>query len=136
MSTPLKILLVDDSERCVDLMTCAFAGLPVVIASETDPEEGLRRIQSERPDLVILDLKMPRLDGISLLVSLRSRGDRVPVVICSGSSVQTDIIRAYAAGCNGYFVKPTSLQEYQHLAKAIAAFWTRAILPLAVESDD
>lgn len=129
MSAPLVILLVDDSERCADLMKRAFGGLPIVITSETDPEEGLRRIRSEHPDLVICDLKMPRLDGISLLVKLRGQGERVPVLICSGSARHDDIERAYAAGCNGYFVKPASLSEYRQLAKAIAAFWLRARFP-------
>ncbi len=125
-----SLLIVDDNERCLEFMSLAFqsrGGFSVL--TETRPIAALDRIRQEKPDLVVLDVKMPELDGFSVLALLRGEGNPVPVVMCSGSARQQDVDRAYASGCNGYVEKPASLEDYRGMASAIIDYWGRSELP-------
>ncbi len=130
MSKLASVLIVDDNPRCLEFMTLAFTAQGGVhVAGETKPIIALDRIRTEKPDLVVLDVKMPELDGFGVLSLLRSEGNSVPVVMCSGSALQKDIDRAYAGGCSGYLEKPTTLEDYRSLAGAIVDYWSRGELP-------
>jgi CheY-like chemotaxis protein len=63
------------------------------------PLRALARIREERPSLVLLDIKMPGLDGFGLLAQLRQDGNTLPVLMLSGLARQTDINRAFTLGC-------------------------------------
>ncbi len=130
MSKLSSVLIVDDNPRCLEFMTLAFtAHGGVDVRSEMKSPAALDRIRSEKPDLVVLDVKMPDLDGFGVLSLLRSEGNPVPVVMCSGSALQKDIDRAYAGGCSGYIEKPTTLEDYRAMAGAIVEYWRRGELP-------
>lgn len=111
-------------------MTLAFSAQGgVEVTSEMKPIIALDRIRSEKPDLVVLDVKMPDLDGFGVLSLLRGEGNPVPVVMCSGSALQKDIDRAYAGGCSGYIEKPTTMEDYRTMAGTIVDYWSRGELP-------
>ena len=143
MSKLATVLIVDDNPRCLEFMTLAFAAQGgITVSSEIKPVTALDRIRSEKPDLVVLDVKMPELDGFGVLSLLRGEGDLylyledmvgegnpVPVVMCSGSALQNDIDRAYAGGCSGYLEKPTTMEDYRTMAGAILQYWKRGELP-------
>lgn len=130
MSKLSSVLIVDDNPRCLEFMTLAFtAHGGVGVSSEMKSAVALDRIRAEKPDLVVLDVKMPDLDGFGVLSLLRSEGNPVPVVMCSGSALQKDIDRAYAGGCSGYIEKPTTLEDYRSMAGAIVEYWRRGELP-------
>lgn len=130
MSKLASVMIVDDNPRCLEFMTLAFSAQGgVAVASEMKPVIALDRIRSEKPDLVVLDVKMPDLDGFGLLSMLRGEGNPVPVVMCSGSALQKDVDRAYAGGCSGYIEKPTTLEDYRSMAGAIVGYWGRGELP-------
>jgi CheY-like chemotaxis protein len=93
------------------------------------PVSAVGRIRAEKPDVVILDVKMPDLDGFGVLSLLRNEGNSVPVVMCSGSALQKDVDRAYAGGCCGYMEKPSTLEDYRTMAAAIVEYWRRGELP-------
>lgn len=125
-----SLLIIDDNERCVEFLSLAFqsrGGFEVL--TETRSIMALDRIRVEKPDLVVLDIKMPDIDGFSVLTLLRGEGNPVPVVMCSGSARQQDVDRAYASGCNGYVAKPASLDDYRNMASAIVDYWGRSELP-------
>lgn len=73
---------------------------------------------------------MPGLSGFQVLESVRGAGVRTPILMCSGSIRQTDVDRAYSAGCNGYFEKPNSLGGYRALAKTILDYWIMGDVPV------
>jgi DNA-binding response OmpR family regulator len=125
-----SVLLVDDNPRCLEFLTLAFElhGM-VSVSSELRPTTALDRIRTERPDLVMLDLKMPELDGFGVLEMLRGEGNPVPILICSGATLQKDVDRAYASGCNGYLEKPSTIKEYRTMVDAIVDYWRLAELP-------
>jgi len=111
-------------------MTLAFQSHGgVEVAGEMKPVQALDRIRAEKPDLVVLDVKMPDLDGFGVLAMLRGEGNSVPVVMCSGSALQKDVDRAYAGGCSGYVEKPATLEDYRSMAGAIVEYWRRGELP-------
>lgn len=130
MSKLASVMIVDDNPRCLEFMTLAFSAQgSVSVSSEMKPVAALDRIRAEKPDLVVLDVKMPELDGFGLLSVLRGEGNPVPVVMCSGSALQKDVDRAYAGGCSGYIEKPTTLEDYRAMAGAIVDYWGRGELP-------
>jgi CheY-like chemotaxis protein len=130
MSKLASILIVDDNPRCLEFMTLAFGSQGgVEVSSELRPVAALDRIRAEKPDLVVLDVKMPDLDGFGVLSLLRGEGNSVPVVMCSGSALQRDVDRAYASGCSGYVEKPATLEDYRAMAGAIVEYWRRGELP-------
>jgi two-component system OmpR family response regulator len=130
MTKLASVLIVDDNPNCLEFMTLAFeAHGGVEVAGEMRPVAALDRIRTEKPDLVVLDVKMPDLDGFGLLGMLRGEGNSVPVVMCSGSALQKDVDRAYAGGCSGYVEKPATLEDYRTMASAIVEYWRRGELP-------
>lgn len=103
-----KILLIDDST--VQLLNAKFilrnAGYDVVTVA--DAEQAMDSITSTLPDLIITDLNMPKLDGISLVRTIRTLPafKRTPILIMSTDSQKYKYEEARAAGANGWLVKP------------------------------
>jgi len=130
MSKLQSVLIVDDNERCLEVMSLAFESTGMVkVRCEQDPERAVDRIRMDAPDLVLLDVKMPKLSGFDVLTQIREAGIRTPVVMCSGSNLQADVNRAYQTGCNGFMEKPTSLVAYQDLAGSVVSYWRLSEIP-------
>lgn len=130
MAKLANVLIIDDNPRCLEFMTLAFSAQGgVSVAGEMRPVNALERIRADKPDLVMLDVKMPEVDGFTVLSQLRGEGNPVPVVMCSGSALQKDVDRAYATGCNGYLEKPTTLEDYRAMAGSVIDYWRRGELP-------
>jgi len=109
----LRIVIVDDHPVvCVGLtsMLSAQAGL-VVIGSAASGEEALATIQQSEPDLILLDLRMPGLDGIGVLHALKRMEKQPRVVVLTSFEKEEDIYRAIRAGAHGYLLKDTAEAE-------------------------
>ena len=114
------VLVIDDSAttRLFYRATLESAGFAVDEAA--NGLEGLEKIMLVSFDLLIVDVNMPKMDGISFLTELRKREDSraVPAIVISSQSSPADRARAHAAGANAYIVKPVdrrSLVEYGRL---------------------
>ena len=130
MSKFASVLVIDDNTHDLEFITLAFQAYGgVEVSGEMKPVVALERIRAEKPDLVVLDIKMPDLDGFTVLSMLRKEGNTVPVVMCTGSNLQKDIDRAYAEGCNGYVAKPNTLADYRAMANTIVDYWRKGELP-------
>jgi DNA-binding response OmpR family regulator len=107
------ILLVDDSHlihrHTVPILT--EAGYDVV--SAFDGAEALSIAAARRPDLVVTDVEMPRLDGYALCKQLKERHAQLPVIICSALGEAADLERGFDAGADDYLVKPAQPEELQ-----------------------
>jgi CheY-like chemotaxis protein len=124
------VMIIDDSPACSEFMALALESEGgAEVTTETRPLKALERIRTERPNLILLDIKMPEMDGFAVLSSLRSEGHPTPVIMVSGSARQPDIDRAYALGCNGYVVKPDSIDEYRRIANAVLGYWRGNEIP-------
>ncbi len=106
---PKKVLVIDDNPAIVELVRYAvgFQGNYEVVAAY-DGEEGLRRFYQERPDCVIIDVKMPRIDGYQLVRCLRGDASsaHVPLIILSALIREEDQMQGYLSGVDEYVTKP------------------------------
>lgn len=129
----LRILLVEDSPSDVRLIREALkeTPLPVQISVARDGVEAMDYLnQAEmglvsRPDLVLLDLNLPRKNGREVLSEIKTSPTlkQIPVLIMTSSRADEDIFQAYELNANCYITKPTDLQEYVHVVRAIEDFW-------------
>lgn len=88
-------------------------------------ERREKYLNAVRPDLVILDLNLPRKDGLAVLAAMKAGPDlrRIPVVIFSTSQLRKDIVRSYEMGANCYVSKPGNLDDFFSAVKSIEEFW-------------
>ncbi len=120
-----KILVVDDDPKMHRLLEYALsqAGAEVFIA--TDGEEGLRCFYAHRPDLVVLDLMMPNMDGWETCRRIRELAD-TPVLILTARGREEDILKGFELGADDYVTKPFSLRV---LVARVRALLHRSTLP-------
>ena len=112
------ILVVDDEPQIRRVMrtTLTMQGYSVIEAR--DGAEALEKLRSERPDLILLDMNMPVLDGLQACREIRSVSD-VPIVMLTVRSAEKDKVRALDAGADDYVVKPFSIQELLARVRAL-----------------
>lgn len=107
MSKPIRLVLVDDHGLCrrglAELLEHK-AGMQVLGAT-ADPDEAERILKTSQPDLLILDLRMPQMDGLDLLERLRAAGCAPPTIILTMSDSEQDLSRALRAEVRGYLLK-------------------------------
>jgi two-component system phosphate regulon response regulator PhoB/two-component system alkaline phosphatase synthesis response regulator PhoP len=108
-----RVFVVDDEPDVVELIETVLELEGYGVESETNGRQALARILKDPPDLVILDLMMPDLDGMELLKLLRAQpqGAGVPVVIVSARTGQLDQMGSLQLGANAYICKPFSNRE-------------------------
>ena len=106
-----KILYVEDNEDNVYMLRCRLErkGLEVIVAN--DGEQGIAAAARERPDLILMDLSLPVIDGWEAARRLKSSPDTraIPIIALSAHAMTGDRERALAAGCDDYDTKPVNL---------------------------
>ena len=127
------ILVVEDDPNDQDLIRRALsrAGISNAVELASDGQEAIDRLvtpgsmMSPLPALVLLDLKLPKMDGFEVLARLRSSEATryLPVVVMSSSSEQEDMARAYQSGANSYIRKPVAIKDYNEAIRAIVQYW-------------
>ncbi len=107
----MKILVADDDQAVRESLrrSLIFNGYTVVLA--TDGAEALEMIESERPDLAILDVMMPKRDGLEVCRELRSHGDDVPILLLTARDAVSERVAGLDAGADDYLPKPFALEE-------------------------
>ena len=113
----MRILVIDDEPLVASVLAEALQdeGNHVVVAGSG--VEGLRAIEADVPDAVLLDIRMPGMDGIEVLRRIRTRLPHLPVVILTGWASNTQIDEARRLGVTDVISKPVALR---HLARALA----------------
>jgi two-component system OmpR family response regulator len=127
---PRTVLIVDDDPHIRQLLVFAFqkAGLDTIEAA--DGEAGLALAGTHGPDLVVLDINMPRMDGLEVCRRLRADGD-VPILFLSSRDDEIDRVLGIELGADDYVVKPFSPREV--VARVMAILRRTAARPPAVE---
>ena len=105
-----RALVVDDEAEVRRAVQRGLEVLGYEIETAADGEEGLAKVESWRPDVVLLDLAMPKLSGLSVLQQVR-RWTQVPIIVLSVMGEEADKVRALEAGADDYLTKPFGLQE-------------------------
>ena len=105
------ILVVDDDPRITDLLrrVLAYEGYSVAIAASGN--EALTRTLERPPDLIILDIMLPGLDGLEVARRLRAAGDNVPILMLTARDAVTDRVQGFKTGADDYLVKPFATEE-------------------------
>ena len=113
-----RVLAVDDEPQMLRLVrnTLSDAGYTPIVTG--DPDEALRLIKVEKPDLILLDLMLPGTDGIELMKPIFQITD-APVIFLSGRDGERDVVRAFEAGADDYIVKPFSPTELAARIEAV-----------------
>jgi CheY-like chemotaxis protein/two-component sensor histidine kinase len=117
---PLRVLIVDDNEDAADLLAMYLADLGLTPRVARDGVQALALVDELEPDVALLDLGLPGMDGYELGRRLRARPakHRITIVAVSGYGQESDVARAKAAGFDGHLVKPVDLDK---LARLLAA---------------
>ena len=109
------VLVVDDDPVVADLVAFRLQRLGLEVTVESDGESGLAAARRLRPDLVVLDWLMPRMDGLEVCRALRTDADptlaRTPVLMLTAKSQEPDLERGFAAGATDFVTKPFSTRE-------------------------
>jgi two-component system OmpR family response regulator len=114
-----RLLVVDDEPSIRELLTASlrFAGFEVFPAE--DGAEALKLAELHRPDLVVLDVMLPDLDGFTVTRKLRERGREMPVVFLTARDETTDKVQGLTVGGDDYVTKPFSLEEVVARIRAV-----------------
>ncbi|MGH2514602.1 MAG: response regulator transcription factor [Ktedonobacterales bacterium] len=109
------VLIVDDDPFITRLVRVKVEQLGHTVETAGDGEEGLRKAMEIHPDLILLDLMMPRMNGLEMCRRLRAQpgGRAVPIVMLTARAQERDLEAGFAAGANDYLVKPFSPRELQ-----------------------
>ena len=115
---PLRILVIDDEPAMVGAVAALVGSVGHRVSAAYDGVEGLRHFDAERPDLVILDLAMPGMDGLSVCTELRQRGS-TPIIVLSGEGQEAAKVEALDAGADDYVTKPFGKSELLARIRAV-----------------
>jgi len=107
----MKILLVEDDQYLAQALIAVLRDQHYVVEVATDGETAWEFVQAFAYDLILLDVILPKLDGISLCQRLRGKGDNTPVLLLTGKNSTTDKVIGLDAGADDYLIKPFELKE-------------------------
>lgn len=118
---PKKILAVDDERHIVRLIQVNLERAGYEVVTAYDGREALTKISEERPDLVILDVMMPYMDGLETLKQIRANpGSRdIPVIMLTAKAQDQDVFAGYTSGVDIYLTKPFNPMELLTFVKRI-----------------
>jgi two-component system cell cycle response regulator DivK len=115
-----KVLVVEDNATNMTLATFLLRSVGHTVFGATDAEAGLTLARAERPDLILMDIQLPGMDGLEATAQLK-RDDAtrdIPVIALTALAMKGDEDRIRAAGCDGYIAKP---MRYQAFLATVAA---------------
>ncbi len=146
MTRPIRVLLVEDNPADADLTRETLEGskLHVDLSVAKDGVQALAFLnrrgefaQVPRPDLILLDLNLPKKDGRQVLSEIKANADLrgIPVVVLTSSDAEKDIAQSYALGANCYVTKPVDLRAFQTIVQAVEGFWVTVVRLPGAESE-
>jgi two-component system cell cycle response regulator DivK len=108
------VLVVEDNPANMTLATFLLKSAGYAVLSATDAEAGLALARTEQPDLVLMDIQLPGMDGLEACAILKkSEATRdIPVIALTALAMKGDEERIRAAGCDGYIAKPLAYREF------------------------
>ena len=117
MTDPVRIVVIEDEQAITKLIRSGYAKDEAEVLDATTGEEGIRLVAKSNPDVVLLDLGLPDLDGQEVCRRLREWTD-VPVIVVSARGKEDDKVRALDNGADDYMTKPFGLNELQARVRA------------------
>ena len=130
MSKSLKILLIEDNMIETMKMNRTVSSLETKhqLTEARNAEEALEVLKTKEnlPDIILLDLNMPKINGIEFLAILKADEDlrHIPTIILTTSDNRKDILECYRIGISGYILKPLKYEDYEDKIKATISYWS------------
>lgn len=137
MNKQIEILLVEDNPGDVVLIQRAFKHHPFknpvhwhVACDGVEALQLLRRKEGPRPDLILLDLNLPKITGLEILAKIKSDADlqRIPVIVLTSSNAPDDIAESYMLQAICYIQKPSTYRKFDDVVKQIEEVWLSYLL--------
>ncbi|MCF0092442.1 response regulator transcription factor [Micromonospora sp. MH99] len=122
MTAPIRLLIVDDHPVVRDGLRGMFTGDPgfEVVGEAADGSEALTLVATVRPDVVLMDLRMPGMDGVTAIGTLARSGSTARVLVLTTYDTEADVLPAIEAGATGYLLKDTPREELVRAVRAAA----------------
>jgi two-component system, OmpR family, response regulator MprA len=119
----MRILVVDDDRSVRESLrrSLAFNGYQVELAN--DGQAALDAVMAQRPDAMVLDVMMPRLDGLEVCRRMRAAGDELPILVLTARDAVSDRVAGLDAGADDYLPKPFALEELLARLRALLRRW-------------
>lgn len=114
-----KVLVIEDDPEIVDLLEIHLKDLSCELIKTYNGEDGLKALKSNTPDLVILDVMLPGIDGMEVCRRIRGTQNNVPVLMLTAKSEEIDKVLGLEIGADDYLTKPFSIREFIARVKAI-----------------
>ena len=115
----INVLLVEDEQTLAMIIKDTLEGQNFIIHTASDGEEGLRLFFDIRPDVLVADVMMPRMDGFEMVRRIRQTDKRTPVLFLTARSAINDVVEGFELGANDYLKKPFGMQELIIRIKAL-----------------
>lgn len=103
-----RVLLVEDNEDNLVVYRTILEHVGFMVIEARDGEEGVNRARSERPDIILMDISIPKMDGWEATQRLKADGETsgIPIIALTAHALEEDRLKAMRAGCDGYLAKP------------------------------
>ena len=108
-----KILIVEDNQDNRELLIKILKVKGFRIIEAVDGEDALQKVSVERPDLILMDISIPKIDGYEVTRRLKNQPDfqNIPIIALTAHAMKGDREKASKAGCDGYITKPINIRE-------------------------
>ena len=126
----MKILLVEDDELVAEVLSKALTTQHYLVDLATDGQAGVELAEAFEYDLILLDLLLPKLDGISFCKQRRQAGDRTPILLLTAQYTSTNKVAGLDAGADDYMVKPFDLHELLARIRALLRRGSSVTMPV------
>jgi len=115
-----KILVVDDNQDSRELVIKILRAKGYQLIEAVDGEDALEKVAADLPDLILMDISLPKIDGHEVTRRLKqdSRYASIPVIALTAHAMKGDMEKALAAGCQGYISKPINVRDFYDRIKA------------------
>ena len=111
MSDQKTVLIVEDEKNIVDILRFNLQRSGYAILEAYDGDDGLKKALSANPDLILLDVMLPKMNGFDVCKALREKGSNVPVIILTAREEESDKVLGLEIGADDYITKPFSMRE-------------------------
>jgi DNA-binding NarL/FixJ family response regulator len=123
MSAPIRVLIADDDALVRSALTMMLTGTDDirVVAEVADGDEVASAVDAYKPDVVLMDIRMPRMDGLAATEALRARADAPDVIVLTTFDADEQVLRALRAGASGFLLKDTPPPRILEAVRLVAA---------------
>src|SRR5919199_6432364 len=119
MKPETRILVVEDDRNIAELLQLQLQHRNLKVRCEYDGLSGLEAVTEFDPEAIILDIMLPRMNGVKVLIELRKRGNRVPVLMLTARNTEMDKVHSLDMGADDYLTKPFGIEELAARIRAL-----------------